>query len=82
MAQFKFTVFVHSKGPERITFVDFDPSLYSSQHSITDEAINVSKIVSDILVMFLFRRLTLFFVFNCSQTKFVAIILVLLVFCM
>lgn len=40
VAQFKFTVFVHSKGPEVITFVDFDPSLYSSQLSIKDEDIS------------------------------------------
>lgn len=40
VAQFKFTVFVHSKSPERITFLNFDPSLYSSQYSIQDEQIN------------------------------------------
>lgn len=40
VAQFKFTVFVHSRGPERITFVDFDPSLYKSEFSIKDESLN------------------------------------------
>lgn len=38
-AQFKFTVFVHKTGPERITVADFDPSCYKSEFSIKDEKI-------------------------------------------
>ena len=43
VAQFKFTVLLMPNGPMKITGLPFDPELYQTEHSITDEEIKVSR---------------------------------------
>lgn len=39
VAQFKFTVLLMPNGPQKITGLSFDPTLFESEHSIVDEEI-------------------------------------------
>ena len=43
VAQFKFTVLLMPNGPMRITGLPFDADLFTSEHSVEDEELKVSK---------------------------------------
>ncbi len=69
MAQFKYTVLLMPNGPDKITGLPFDPSLYKSDKSITDQEILVRKLTTSERKLF---SISYFYIFIVSIRSFLS----------